>query len=519
MTTNNLFNSKRVTEILQVPIDQRTELLIIEITELTYFVDFFSKIRTKYSISFHQACCKYLTYSKYTKNQYIYEAKDKADNYYILLSGSVSLLKHKTENYLEVQKSDDSSSEEFEELGRRTPRLRNRLVIIDPKDINQYTQRKYLDLPENEARNQNLSEENNGLIEFILNSEFLSENDKEIRKLDPGKDFGQDALVSNKRRILNAVARSEVELAVLSQNNFRSVLREIFEKKKNEKIDFLQSVSLFSQWTRINLSKIFALFESKTFTKGQFLFKEGEFPDSVFFVKKGVFKLIKTLTEEVQWKTKSFDRQIRRFKSLAKTKHKNLDLLLKSEKEMLGAEDILSGNIRRAYSCVCDSAISEVLCVGRIDFINKLLKTPAFEEHSKNLKINSKWLENRSHLLDEFSSRTMDSSLKHPVNDKKLVKKPDLWMEEIKHRAVSASSPKKKHFSIDLKFDKFLKKLEETVYMTPVVKERQYFGKPFIKGIVRRTAPPSFLISMRKKKHQKNNSVVLDKTARKIKIK
>ena len=53
-------------------------------------------------------------------------------------------------------------------------------------------------------------------------------------------------------------------------------------------------------------------------------------------------------------------------------------------------------------------------------------------------------------------------------------------MEEIKHRAVSASSPKKKHFSIDLKFDKFLKKLEETVYMTPVVKERQYFGKPFI---------------------------------------
>ena len=76
-------------------------------------------------------------------------------------------------------------------------------------------------------------------------------------------------------------------------------------------------------------------------------------------------------------------------------------------------------------------------------------------------------------------------------------------MEEIKHRAVSASSPKKKHFSIDLKFDKFLKKLEETVYMTPVVKERQYFGKPFIKGIVRRTAPPSFLISMRKKNTKK----------------
>jgi CRP-like cAMP-binding protein len=501
-------NYQKLKKILETPPDSRSELDIIELVDLTYSVDFLSKLRTKYSISVHERCCRYLTLKTYLKNEYIYEVGDTSNSYYILIKGTVSLMKNNQKQNLSIQDSESSEFSDYEDHEiNKLQRSRNRVVIVNSDDISNYHKEKYADVQEKtfeSFKNYPLDTENCGLIEFVANFDIIGESDHEFKTIEPVKDFGQGALINNKPRLLNAIARSNVEVAVLLKSDFNTIMKDITEKKNTELLDFLAKVSIFSKWSRANLYKIIFLFETKTFTKGQYVYKQNDPVNSVYIIKKGDFKVVKTVLEDYGDKKFLFNNETLKFRSETKKKLKRLDLVLVSETEILGAEDIFASNQFRQYSCMCNSALAEVLSISKVDFTTKLLKFNSYEKYSKNSQISNKWLENRSSLLNGFETtpRALPSKLnKIPVlynkNSSQIAKK-------LKNVSLTSSFDTKDNITITDRTGNLLKKFYKSVcYKKKRIQsvETENLTKP--KQIYRRKVPPpNFWITFREKTTQ-----------------
>ena len=246
MSENLYFNGRRIEEILEIPFQFRGEIQNLEIVDLTYSVKFFSKLREKHSDILHQQCCRYMTIEKYSKNQYIYEIGDIANKYYILLKGKVSIVKQLNTENDDLQLSDDSEGDYIEYMPRNI-RSRSRRIDIKPELFLEFSQG-IKERKQNDMINiTNIEEENRNLLEFIMQGHENEENEREIKIMSPGHDFGQEALLSNKARTFNAIAKSRVVVAVLTKVNFKRIINEISKQKCFIMLDFLKSVSIFSK--------------------------------------------------------------------------------------------------------------------------------------------------------------------------------------------------------------------------------------------------------------------------------
>lgn len=133
------------------------------------------------------------------------------------------------------------------------------------------------------------------------------------------------------------------------------------------------------------------LFKPKVYTKSQYVFKQDEKAEFVYFIAKGDFKLTKKLPRLLTEEKNNFPENnlYRKFEKKKLSPTRNVDLVVKSEKEIIGVEEILKSASKRPYSCVCSSAIAEVYIVSKSDFLNKLLKSEAAEDFFARTNIDS----------------------------------------------------------------------------------------------------------------------------------
>ena len=247
MNESIYFNGKRISEILAIPTQLRGDLLSLELADLTYAVSFLSKLREKHSDELHKQCCKYMTLEMFSKNQYIYEIGDPGNKYYILLKGKVSLAKYITAENIDSDESIDSEGDEYSDTSPKNIRSRTRKIDIKPEVFLEFSQeikeRKQPELISISI----LEDENKKLLDFIMQSHEVDENEKEIRLIFPGKDFGQEGLFRSKTRTLNAVAKSKVKVGVLTKMNFKKIINDISKQRSLMMLDFLKSISIFSR--------------------------------------------------------------------------------------------------------------------------------------------------------------------------------------------------------------------------------------------------------------------------------
>lgn len=158
--------------------------------------------------------------------------------------------------------------------------------------------------------------------------------------------------------------------------NLSKKLLELSQRRVLESIEFLHSISIFSRWPRTELSKVLYMFKTKSFVKGQYAFKQNEIPSHVFIVTKGNFTITKSIAKEKEDKSQVFNNTIiKKFENKSPKKIVKVDLVVKGEKEILGAEEVMNGTKIRFFSCVCNTAIAEVLMVNAGDFANKLVRS------------------------------------------------------------------------------------------------------------------------------------------------
>lgn len=408
--TNTVFNWERAGEILAIPIGQKTEDNLTELSEIMIGANFLSRLRLKYTNDIHIACVKTLKLMKFIKGQFLYEKGDYDNNYYIILKGTVSFLYSNNDKNNEFNDANSDSSERSIDDKRLNLRVRNRLVNITSDMMNEYSKHRISvfcqENDEEKCLKNPIELENAGLIEFILQGDYVG-NQAEVKSLTVGGDFGFECFFNDKPRYINALAKTNLLVATMGKKEFLEVFQDIKDKINHENCEFLHTVSMFQNWPKADIMRIASLFRVKSLNKDQFLYKQFEVPNAVFFVKKGDFKITQAIKKNYDSLMAKDHKKNLKFR--ASTCHsKIVDLVIKSEKEVLGAEEILCGIDYRKFSCMCISATAEVLYVTKGDFISKLVRADISDDVSKNFVINKEWLENRSQHLDDFTCKTID---------------------------------------------------------------------------------------------------------------
>ena len=81
---------------------------------------------------------------------------------------------------------------------------------------------------------------------------------------------------------------------------FFLILVDFEERKLQNSISFLRKYRIFNNWSPAQLMSVFLASIEKKFSRNHVVFKQGDHPDSLFFIKSGEFEVcINFLTERI----------------------------------------------------------------------------------------------------------------------------------------------------------------------------------------------------------------------------
>eukprot|EP00736_Rhodelphis_marinus_P014164 Rmarinus@m.10139 len=91
-----------------------------------------------------------------------------------------------------------------------------------------------------------------------------------------GQTFGEIALVSNTPRTATVIARELTEVMLLSREDYDVLIRRTQELELEDRMKFLQGMTLFCDWARNDLASLAYRFETIKFSSNQVLYLEGQ---------------------------------------------------------------------------------------------------------------------------------------------------------------------------------------------------------------------------------------------------
>ena len=119
----------------------------------------------------------------------------------------------------------------------------------------------------------------------------------QVATLGDGFSFGELALINNKPRAATIRTLAPSYFAVLDKDSYQKVLGSKFKKELSEKVEFLKSMPIFSDWTRGALEKLTFFFKEKDFLRNHYVFKEGEVWKHWYIVIDGEFEITKNVIQ------------------------------------------------------------------------------------------------------------------------------------------------------------------------------------------------------------------------------
>ena len=104
-------------------------------------------------------------------------------------------------------------------------------------------------------------------------------------KLSTGQNFGQQALNNDERQNSTMKAVNNCYFMCLDQQDYNKILRKIFLRIQNQKIDFFSSMPFFRQQSQTRLKMLINMFTEQTCHINHVLFKQGTVPKFVYIIK------------------------------------------------------------------------------------------------------------------------------------------------------------------------------------------------------------------------------------------
>jgi CRP-like cAMP-binding protein len=123
-----------------------------------------------------------------------------------------------------------------------------------------------------------------------------SNHELTVATLGPGEGFGEQAIVTDSTRAASAYAASNPTiLARIDKSDYRRVMNFLRNLEKKEKVFFLKYVKLLSKFDQISLRNLADRITMRKFEAGNYLIKESEVCNSVYFIKSGSASVYRTL--------------------------------------------------------------------------------------------------------------------------------------------------------------------------------------------------------------------------------
>ena len=461
--------------------------LKVYINVVKYFLSKFTKYR--FFNGDKEYFLKKLTMSihpeKFPKDTVIMHKDDIGDKFYIILKGSVSIIIVE-EKYVNLTSEEYSNYLKKLKINKEYALIR--LVFTYPNHITadqDILKEIHQDLPE-QSNKQNLYI-NNNINERISAKEYVEriepeiDNDSEeerikvkiatykiVANLKEGDTFGEIALSKNdkdeRRRTATVITDTECLMGSILNNVYSSFLKEIEEKNKLIIIVQLLQHTLFRDVEPESFLKYnyFNYFNNVTYKGGDYLFKQGDTRNAIYFINNGIVNLTTySSLDEINNYIKYFKNDINRYlkkynnnnnnksdeddiltgefyrKNRAKPgfdnyymAKRNIKIYTINNKETLGFNDCLFQEGKYFISAKVISNSCQVFVL-KINFLITLLKDHLISKnysetnHERKKIMVQRLRDLNKTLLDKFleNNRIIYSSLDYSINPNKKVKK------------------------------------------------------------------------------------------------
>ena len=122
------------------------------------------------------------------------------------------------------------------------------------------------------------------------------EEPKLVKEYQPGDAFGELALLYNAPRAATIRAESDKVITwVLDRETFNHIVKGAAQKKREKYENFLKNVDILSTIDAYELMQISDALKTATFSKGDYIIKEGEMGDVFYILEEGECEATKTL--------------------------------------------------------------------------------------------------------------------------------------------------------------------------------------------------------------------------------
>ena len=218
-----------------------------------------------------------LNYECFHKDEYIINFGEIGNKFYILLSGSVSIYKPSPKNmymtlydyvkYLVKIRDVEKNLLKFERIqnyNSNIDRVKLLLINYNPDKL-PYSSRK---LP------------------------LVIEEERFVVKLGPGASFGEMALIKKEPRNADIIANEKCILGSIDKIDYRKIIKDMEEQKINSQLkSFKMDFPFFSEWPASSCFRILSAFTSESYTREDYVYKQGALPTHLFIIRKGEFEV------------------------------------------------------------------------------------------------------------------------------------------------------------------------------------------------------------------------------------
>ena len=121
---------------------------------------------------------------------------------------------------------------------------------------------------------------------------FIMEKEEKLAEFGEGFSFGDIALLKKTVRNATIKAKEDCILLTIEKNDYNKALLEFQKKKLSKEIEaFLKTYSFFKYFSHDKIINLFNLFSTKEIYKGEYLYKQNEEDESIYFVDYGTFSI------------------------------------------------------------------------------------------------------------------------------------------------------------------------------------------------------------------------------------
>ncbi|KAL8569633.1 hypothetical protein ACOMHN_057200 [Nucella lapillus] len=120
--------------------------------------------------------------------------------------------------------------------------------------------------------------------------------DKVLGTMNPGRAFGELAILYNCTRTASVRALTDVKVWVLDRQMFQAIMMKTGLQRREENICFLKSVNMLKDLPLHKLAKIADVLEIDFFHEGEYIIREGCTGDTFFLINKGEVRVTQTVS-------------------------------------------------------------------------------------------------------------------------------------------------------------------------------------------------------------------------------